>query len=140
MKILNIVINKKFKYIHLIGSLALLYRLTYLIFIKTTNRNYFFGVIPEILIYVISVYFISCILVEIILEKSHPRNLKIALKNAFILLAFLLMYCGIYLMFHKYVITPKHLEDTFFGNIANFIFLFFMIFSVMRLSKRLYRY
>lgn len=130
--------NEKFKFIHLIVALALLYGVTYFIFIKSTNGEYFFGFIPQVPVYIITVYFISSILIEITLEKNHVKNLKLSLKKAFILLVALSMYCGIYLLFYKYMITSKHPEGTFFGNITDFIFLFILVFLAIKLSKRLY--
>lgn len=130
--------SQKIRWILFIVGLALIYGLAYFIFINTNASAPIFGVIPIITLYIIPIYFISSFLIEFTVGTSNPRNLIAAFKKAFILLAFFLILSGIYLLFYKYILIANHIENTFIGKNAYFIFIGVMVFLGMKFGNKVY--
>ena len=115
--------NKKLRWIILIVSLAFLYVIAYFIFIKTSTGKPIFGEIPEISAYIIPTYFITSILIEILLGDTLNRNVKLIIGKALILLLSFLIFTVIYWLFYKNIIISNELKNTFIGNNSHFIFI-----------------
>lgn len=68
--------NKKARWIILIISLIVVYGLGYFVYINIATGKPFLGVIPEILLYLIPVYFITSILIELLIIEAPDRQVK----------------------------------------------------------------
>ena len=66
--------NQKLRWIILFVSLAFLYGIAYFIFINTSTGKPIFGVIPEVLAYIVPAYFITSILIEVLLNDIPNKN------------------------------------------------------------------
>lgn len=130
--------KKTSKWILFIGCIGLLYLLTYLIFIKTSSGDPLFGMIPEVVVYIIPVYFITSIFVEILFTETPNRNLISSVIKALILLLSFLVFGGIYWIFYKYIIVANQLENSFLGSKSDFIFIGLMVFFGIKFSNKLY--
>lgn len=130
--------KEKIRLLILVLSLAFLYGIIYLIFIHTAKGNPIWGVIPEILVYIIPAYFVFSIIIEITMGESPSKNIKISLKKALILLLFFLLCVGFYWLFYKYIIVENHLEVTLIGEKSYLVFIGVMIFFGLRFANKLY--
>lgn len=77
--------------------------------------------IPEILAYIVPAYFITSILIEVLLNDIPNKNVKLMLGKALILLLSFLAFTVIYWLFYKNIIIANELENTFIGKNSHFI-------------------
>ncbi|MDQ8951600.1 hypothetical protein RFH42_01305 [Acinetobacter rudis] len=127
--------SEKSRWIILILSLVTLYSVGYIVYTNTTTGHLIFGVIPEFLVYLISGYFISSVLIEILVGEPSNRNLKQSLTKALKLLFFFILFVMAYWLIYKYIILANGLKDTFIGKNSYLILLILIIFCGMRFAK-----
>lgn len=72
--------NKKAKWIILIISLPVVYGLGYFAYINIATGKPFLGVIPEMLLYLIPAYFITSILIELLIGDAPNKQVKALLR------------------------------------------------------------
>jgi len=129
--------NKKARWIILIISLIVVYGLGYFVYINIATGKPFLGVIPEILLYLIPVYFITSILIELLIIEAPDRQVKRALLKALLLLSFFILYGVAYWAFNKYIIVANQLEHTFIAENVHLIFLILAIFFGIKFAQKL---
>lgn len=129
--------NKKARWIILIISLIVVYGLGYFVYINIATGKPFLGVIPEILLYLIPVYFITSILIELLIIEAPDRQVKRALLKALLLLSFFILYGVAYWAFNKYIIVANQLEYTFIAENVHLIFLILAIFFGIKFAQKL---
>ena len=129
--------NKKARWIILIISLIVVYGLGYFAYINIATGKPFLGVIPEILLYLIPVYFITSILIELLIIEAPDRQVKRALLKALLLLSFFILYGVAYWAFNKYIIVANQLEHTFIAENVHLIFLILAIFFGIKFAQKL---
>lgn len=129
--------TKKSRWIVLTISLVFIYAIGYFVYINTTTDKLILGVIPEFLVYLISGYFISSILIEILVGESPNRNIKRALIKSLILLLFFISFIVVYWIFYKYIIIANDLKNTFIGDNSYLILLMIMIFLGIKFANKL---
>lgn len=129
--------NKKAKWIILIISLTVVYGLGYFAYINIATGKPFLGVIPEMLLYLTPIYFITSLLIELLTSEAPNRQVKRALFKALLLLCFFILYALTYWAFHKYIILANQLEHTFMAENVHLIFLILAIFLGIKLSQKL---
>lgn len=129
--------TKKSRWIVLTISLVFIYAIGYFVYINTTTDKLILGVIPEFLVYLISGYFISSILIEILVGESPNRNIKRALIKSLILLLFFISFIVVYWIFYKYIIIANELKNTFIGDNSYLILLMIMIFLGIKFANKL---
>lgn len=129
--------NKKAKWIILIISLPVVYGLGYFAYINIATGKPFLGVIPEILLYLIPAYFITSILIELLIGDAPNKQVKKALFKALLLLCFFILFAVIYWAFHKYITLSNQLKHTFMAENIHLIFLMLAIFLGIKLAQRL---
>lgn len=127
---------KKYRWLVLVVGLTLLYGLAYFIFKQTATGEAFGGVIPEFIIYLLPVYFMSSLWVELILAEGPAKHLGLALKKALMLLGMLMLYAVIYFLFSHYVVVPFQLKDSLWDTIANLTLLFLFVFCLMKAAQK----
>lgn len=130
--------KEKLRWIILVVSLAFLYGIAYFIFINTSTGKPIFGIIPEFLAYIVPTYFITSILIEVLLNDIPKNNIKLMLGKALILLLSFLVFTVIYWLFFKNIIIANELENSFIGKNAHFIFIWLMIFFGIKFANKLY--
>ena len=129
--------NKKARWIILIISLIVVYGLGYFVYINIATGKPFLGVIPEILLYLIPVYFITSILIELLIIEAPDRQVKRALLKALLLLSFFILHGVAYWAFNKYIIVANQLEHTFIAENVHLIFLILAIFFGIKFAQKL---
>ena len=129
--------NKKARWIILIISLIVVYGLGYFAYINIATGKPFLGVIPEILLYLIPVYFITSILIELLIIEAPDRQVKRALLKALLLLSFFILYGVAYWAFNNYIIVANQLEHTFIAENVHLIFLILAIFFGIKFAQKL---
>jgi len=129
--------NKKAKWIILIIGLPVVYGLGYFTYINIATGKPFLGVIPEILLYLIPAYFITSILIELLIGEAPNKQVKRALLKALLLLCFFILFGVTYWAFNKYMILANQLEHTFIAENAHLIFLMLAIFLGIKLAQKL---
>lgn len=129
--------SRKFRWILLIINLIVVYGLGYFLYINIATGKPIFGVIPEFLVYIICGYFITSILIEVLVGESFS-NIKKSIVKALILLLFFIIFTLIYWLFYKYVILFNELQNTFIGEKSYLVFLMIMIFLGIRFANKLY--
>ncbi|MDC4585388.1 MULTISPECIES: hypothetical protein [Acinetobacter] len=129
--------NKKAKWIILIISLPVVYGLGYFAYINIATGKPFLGVIPEMLLYLIPAYFITSILIELLIGDAPNKQVKKALFKALLLLCFFILFAVIYWAFYKYIILSNQLKHTFMAENIHLIFLMLAIFLGIKLAQRL---
>lgn len=129
--------NKKARWTILIISLIVVYGLGYFVYINIATGKPFLGVIPEILLYLIPVYFITSILIELLIIEAPDRQVKRALLKALLLLSFFILYGVAYWAFNKYIIVANQLEHTFIAENVHLIFLILAIFFGIKFAQKL---
>ena len=129
--------SKKVRWIILLISVPLVYGLGYFTYTNIATGQPFLGVIPEMLLYLIPAYFITSILVELLINDTPHKQVKNALFRALLLLCFFILFAVTYLAFHKYVILTNQLEHTFIAENAHLIFVMLAIFLGIKLAQRL---
>ncbi|EHU1484297.1 MULTISPECIES: hypothetical protein [Acinetobacter] len=129
--------NKKAKLIILIISLPVVYGLGYFIYINIATGKPFLGVIPEMLLYLIPAYFITSILIELLIVEAPNKQIKRALLKASLLLCFFILFGVTYWAFNKYIILANQLEHTFIAENAHLLFLMLAIFLGIKFSQKL---
>lgn len=129
--------NKKAKWIILIISLPVVYGLGYFAYINIATGKPFLGVIPETLLYLIPAYFITSILIELLIGDAPNKQIKKALFKALLLLCFFILFAVTYWAFHKYIILSNQLKHTFMVENIHLIFLMLAIFLGIKLAQRL---
>lgn len=130
--------NKTIRWIILIISVVVIHSIGYLTFLNMATGKPLLGVIPEILLYLIPAYFVTTILIELLLGKEPNRNIKRALIKAIVLLIFFILFGVVYWIFYHYLIFPNQLEHTVIGEKSYLIFLFLMIFCGIKFTNKLY--
>lgn len=126
------------KWVLFIAYVGLLYLLTYLIFLKTSSGDPLFGMIPEVVVYIIPVYFITSIFIEILVTETPNKNLISSVMKALILLFSFLVFGGIYWIFYQYIIVATQIENSFLGSNSDFIFIGLIVFFGIKFSNKLY--
>lgn len=126
------------KWVLFIAYVGLLYLLTYLIFLKTSSGDPLFGMIPEVVVYIIPVYFITSIFIEILVTETPNKNLISSVMKALILLFSFLVFGGIYWIFYQYIIVANQIENSFLGSNSDFIFIGLIVFFGIKFSNKLY--
>lgn len=126
------------KWVLFIACVGLLYLLTYLIFLKTSSGDPLFGMIPEVVVYIIPVYFITSIFIEILVTETPNKNLISSVMKALILLFSFLVFGGIYWIFYQYIIVANQIENSFLGSNSDFIFIGLIVFFGIKFSNKLY--
>ncbi|WOE33248.1 MULTISPECIES: hypothetical protein [unclassified Acinetobacter] len=129
--------NKKAKWIILIISLTVVYGLGYFAYINIATGKPFLGVIPEILLYLTPLYFITSLLIELLIGEVPNRQVKRALLKVLLLLCFFILYALTYWAFHKYIIIANKLEHTFMAENVHLIFLILTIFLGIKFAQKL---
>ena len=129
--------NKKARWIILIISLIVVYGLGYFAYINIATGNPILGVIPEILLYLTPIYFITSILIELLIIEAPDRQVKRALLKALLLLSFFILYGVAYWAFNKYIIVANQLEHTFIAENVHLIFLILAIFFGIKFAQKL---
>ena len=129
--------NKKARWTILIISLIVVYGLGYFVYINIATGKPVLGVIPEILLYLIPVYFITSILIELLIIEAPDRQVKRALLKALLLLSFFILYGVAYWAFNKYIIVANQLEHTFIAENVHLIFLILAIFFGIKFAQKL---
>lgn len=129
--------NKKAKWIILIISLTVVYGLGYFVYINIATGKPFLGEIPEILLYLIPAFFITSLLIELLIGEAPNRQVRKALLKALLLLCFFILYALTYWAFHKYIILANQLQHTFMAENVHLIFPILAIFLGIKLSQKL---
>jgi len=129
--------NKKARWIILIISLIVVYGLGYFAYINIATGTPLLGVIPEILLYLTPIYFITSILIELLIGEAPHRQVKKAVIKALLLLCFFILFALTYWAFHKYIILENQLEPTFISENAHLIFLMLAIFFGIKFAQKL---
>ena len=91
----------------------------------------------NILLYLIPVYFITSILIELLIIEAPDRQVKRALLKALLLLSFFILYGVAYWAFNKYIIVANQLEHTFIAENVHLIFLILAIFFGIKFAQKL---
>lgn len=130
--------KEKLRWIILVIGLAFLYGIAYFIFINISTGKPIFGVIPEVLAYIVPIYFITSILIEVLINDIPNNNMKLILGKSLILLLYFLAFTVVYWIFYKYIIIANELKKSFIGKNAHFIFIWLMIFFGIKFSNKLY--
>ena len=127
--------NKTMRWVVLSISLVGIYGLGYFTYIHIATGQPVAGIIPEIVLYILPVYFVTSLLIEFLLGESSYSHFKRAVMNATLWLVFIILVALLYLIFFQYLISDYALQHTWLGEYGHLIFIFLLTFVGIKFGQ-----